>query len=1068
MLLALIFDSGIMQRPEPTLRQVIAVEGLVPVIAAHMASLQGLGVAVANPYAPDSSRQVNTDPQEPIASSSYSPAPGIATGHLSLYLSRADAETYDAAAEAIEAAIPQLTGNRLFEAVCLLPDRTDLVNNYFAQVKAGTEPGPEVSFRLLYLGMFTDDPELRTWALSHGDPLRGSIGCYAESSQVAIDQLGTAAVELLGPDAEHEEAAAALTRIGTPEAVAALAKAAPSSKAHLVHLNTAVANWPDAALAALAGTVASGGAPGNIAKPLLNSLVVENPELAAQVLAHLSGRPREALASAIERTKPVDYDFAGPDELPDVLATPPWKRPKPKTQLPELDLGVLDMEPAEEWPPGAKERVPQVSGYPARGATDIWELFITSVGGGRGLTDAETAALLQPAQSGDVDAFATAWHSIEVRLREKSRYNTLRVWPKQFLALGDFGIEAWNRVIADTTYRDETSSMLAQIGLRGLPGLATLLETSPATEAKYAAPFGATSLALPMARGLARLKSIRDVAANWLKRWPAHAAAGLLPVAFGPKGTDRDDAQQGLRWLDSIGAAEIITEVAAAYEDPEVMDALAALRAQDQLVLSLPTRLPALPAWWSPGAWARLQLKTGGYLDDEATATFGTMLAIPVPQGHYPGVMQAAEAMTPESCARFGWDMFTAWLSAGANSKEQWAMTSLGVLGDDEVARQITPLIRAWPGESQHKRAVTGLAVLSGIGSDVALMQLNGIAQKVKFKALQEEARVRITQIAHDRQMTPEELADRLAPDLGLDDAGTMRLDFGPRWFTVGFDETLTPFVRDETGARLKALPKPRQSDDAELAKAATAAFSALKKDVRTVAKQQIWRLESAMRSQRRWSQSVFGEFLATHPLVRHIVQRLVWGAFDADGRLVQVFRVAEDASLTDSADEQIELPTGAEIGLVHPLQLDDQQVADFGQLFADYELAQPFEQLGRDTYALTETERQATELTRYGDRKFPSPRLLGLVDRGWRRGAVLDNGWVGDYWYVLPDGREAVLNLKEGLIVGYADFEPEQSGITLKIGVGAWDKTIGDALGTLDVISASELIRELERLTAQ
>ncbi|MCV5185823.1 hypothetical protein OFB79_26780, partial [Escherichia coli] len=74
--------------------------------------------------------------------------------------------------------------------------------------------------------------------------------------------------------------------------------------------------------------------------------------------------------------------------------------------------------------------------------------------------------------------------------------------------------------------------------------------------------------------------------------------------------------------------------------------------------------------------------------------------------------------------------------------------TSLGILGNDDTARKLTPLIRAWPGESQHKRAVYGLDVLASIGSDIALMLLNGIAQKIKFVALQEHAGDRINMVA--------------------------------------------------------------------------------------------------------------------------------------------------------------------------------------------------------------------------------------------------------------------------------------------------------------------------------
>ena len=105
-----------------------------------------------------------------------------------------------------------------------------------------------------------------------------------------------------------------------------------------------------------------------------------------------------------------------------------------------------------------------------------------------------------------------------------------------------------------------------------------------------------------------------------------------------------------------------------------------------------------------------------------------------------------------------------------STEKEGWALTALGVFGNDETARKLTPYIRAWPGEASHARAVAGLEVLATIGSDVALMLLNGVAQKVKFKGLQDRAREKIAQIAETRGFTTEELEDRLAPDPGLDE----------------------------------------------------------------------------------------------------------------------------------------------------------------------------------------------------------------------------------------------------------------------------------------------------------
>jgi len=56
--------------------------------------------------------------------------------------------------------------------------------------------------------------------------------------------------------------------------------------------------------------------------------------------------------------------------------------------------------------------------------------------------------------------------------------------------------------------------------------------------------------------------------------------------------------------------------------------------------------------------------------------------------------------------------------------------------------RRLTPMIRAWPGESAHARAVIGLDVLAAIGSDVALMHLHGIAQKERTYQVIGRARV--------------------------------------------------------------------------------------------------------------------------------------------------------------------------------------------------------------------------------------------------------------------------------------------------------------------------------------
>src|SRR6218665_2567793 len=453
-------------------------------------------------------------------------------------------------------------------------------------------------------------------------------------------------------------------------------------------------------------------------------------------------------------------------------------------------------------------------------------------------------------------------------------------------------------------------------------------------------------------------------------------------------------------------------------------------------------------------------------LPPAAVEALATMLAFSSLEEPYVGLEQVKAACDRPSLARFAWALFETWLAQGASNKEGWVLQALGLLGDDDTARKLAPLIRQWPGEAAHARAVTGLDVLATIGTDVTLIYLNGIAEKVKFKGLQQKAQEKIEQIAETRGLTREELADRLVPDLGLDERGSLSLDFGPRTFPVGFDEQLKPFVRDSDGAALKDLPKPIKKADADKAEAAAEQWKALKKDAKVAAGTQILRLELAMCARRRWSPDVFRQFFVEHPLLIHVVRRLVWGVYSPEGALKDTFRVAEDRSFSDVNDDTWTLPEDALVGLPHALELDAKTSGAWGQLFADYQLIQPFPQLGRPTYALQASERGATKLERVVGLKVPTGKVLNLEKRGWRRGAPQDGGVVCWMEKPLGPGLMAELDLEEGIYTGMIEESPEQVLGALVVRTGEhWDQEDPRPLGELDSILFSELVRDLESL---
>jgi predicted DNA-binding WGR domain protein len=803
--------------------------------------------------------------------------------------------------------------------------------------------------------------------------------------------------------------------------------------------------WPALALASAAEL---GDALDKPARQWLAGFANAYPDAIALAREHAGDAARAVLDALKPRAA---LNEAALDAVPAVLRDPPWLRPRVVRAAPAIALDAVDLAPELVWPPGLEAR------WRARSPDDPTTLlpWVLQHAGKR--TPGEWLLgrfKLAPDWIGKLAAGERP--PFDDAGGDALPFVLLLTLP---LAAGS-ALWAWSNPATWYDYEDTAEAVAARWGLAFLPGLVNYVNKEPEAGLKLALPFRATALAPAAASALRTSRKARGAAQAWLVAHAAIAAAALLPAALRDDAAGLD-AQYALRWLARNGRAAELGDGAAHHGEAgrAALDHVLAFDARSLF----PDKLPKLPAFWTPRAYARPELVAGGALPESCLDALGTMLAFSRPDAPYAGIDDVASACTPASLAAFAWNLFESWLAAGAPGKEQWAFTALARIGGDEAARRLAPLVRAWPGEGGHARAVAGLDVLAGIGSDVALMHLHGIAQKVKFKALQREASARIDLIAQTRGLNVEQLADRLVPDLGLDADGGLALDFGPRAFRVDFDEELKPFVRDANGARLKDLPKPNRDDDAALAGDATERYKALKKDVRALAALQIRRLESAMVERRRWSVEEFRLFFVEHPLLRHLVRRLLWGAY-RDGATVVAFRVAEDASFADMHDAAFALPDDAHVGIVHPLELDAATLAAFGQVYADYEIAQPFAQLGRETYALADDERAQTALQRFEGRRIATGSVLGLEHRGWRRGAPQDAGWIGWMTRELPDDVEAELGLDPGMSAGDISLEPVQRLTTLVLRRrGTWNDEGNVAFARLDDIVVSELLRDID-----
>jgi hypothetical protein len=536
------------------------------------------------------------------------------------------------------------------------------------------------------------------------------------------------------------------------------------------------------------------------------------------------------------------------------------------------------------------------------------------------------------------------------------------------------------------------------------------------------------------------------IARRWLADHQAAVVVGLGPLAGRPGRLGEAATEQLMRLVRGGHAAELAALLGHLDQDTAtrvrsaVLDTDEAARptvepdaAPAWLRAALATGSAALagrarlPAWLDPGVLPRLPVGVG-CAAPALTASIVGSLARSTLDAPYPVVAALRANVAQADLDRFAWTLFQEWLAVGAPAKDKWAMHALGLLGGDATVMRLAPLVRAWPGESQHARAVLGLECLRAIGTDTALMQINGIAEKLRYRALKAKAGQMLERVAAARGLSRAELEDRIVPDCGLDERGRRVFEFGPRRFSFALGADLKPLVRDEAGKLRADLPKPGVRDDAALAEAAVAEWKLIRKQVRDVARIQAVRLEQAMVAGRRWEPDDFRRLLVGHPLMIHLVRAIVWGAWDG-AALVATFRVTDEQDLAGAGDDPVTLDPAWRIGIVHPLMLEEATASDWGELLADYELIPPFPQLGRPIHTLEPGEAETTELTRFARLEIAAGTLVSTLERlGWTRGQAEDAGVFHEHVKHFPGARVTAVVTYPGVPMGMvADWEDQR-----------------------------------------
>ncbi len=498
-----------------------------------------------------------------------------------------------------------------------------------------------------------------------------------------------------------------------------------------------------------------------------------------------------------------------------------------------------------------------------------------------------------------------------------------------------------------------------------------------------------------------------------------------------------------------------------------------------------------------------------------------------------------AEDLNSQELAVYVGELFDKWMEAGAEAKKRWVLYAASIHGGSDIIKRLHHQIQEWPQNARGAIASDAVQALALNPQPQALLIVDGIARKFKFKQVRAAAGQALEFAAGQLGLTREELEDRIVPALGFDEHMERRFDYGSRSFTVTITPALEVEVFDEKGKKLKNMPAPGAKDDAEKAALAYGEFKEMKKQMKATVASQKQRLEMALSTERLWMASAWRELFVKNPIIHQFAIGLIWGVYE-DHRLVQSFRYMEDGSFNTEDEEEYILPesglesaagitpgaqpesaagtasgaqsesaagtapgaqpeSGAEaapgaqsesasgavprqvqIGLVHPLELSAESLETWKQQLQDYEITQPIEQLDRAVYHLTQEEREARSLERFGGMLINDLSLGGkLTALGWYRGSVQDAG--GFYTYYREDaslGLGAELHFS-GSFVGSGSMGGEEVTIydvrfykagTIERGSYCYDEAEGEKQIFLKDIPPryfSEIVWQLTKATA-
>ncbi len=340
------------------------------------------------------------------------------------------------------------------------------------------------------------------------------------------------------------------------------------------------------------------------------------------------------------------------------------------------------------------------------------------------------------------------------------------------------------------------------------------------------------------------------------------------------------------------------------------------------------------------------------------------------------------------------------------------SFVNIGSVGVEEIKKDIITLSKGTKGLLASKI----VEVIIYNKDETILSFIDYLIRKVKHKTVNDQAISSFEKIAELENITLEDLQDKIIPNFSLNIRGEKIYSYGKREFKI----TLLPngvfeILNLDSGKVVKSLPKENGSEDVEVVKKIKEEFKILKKQIKETYKLQIERLENTLGKPRYWTGDKFIKTFVNNPIMREFSISQIWARYE-EGEVIETFRYSGDGSFINHNGDEIDIKNYIDIGLLHPVEVEEDILEYWREDLEDYEITQVFEQLNREV---------SLEKLNVTFEKVKAEKLnYGLLKEGWKRGEVLDGGVFYGFYLEDKSTNIGVELYHEGIPVGWYENE--------------------------------------------